>query len=158
YPKVPIGRLTLDVVRVGLGGDGRTRYSYPDGIECISRRTDYEVPPDVRQVTKDWLSREIEINREQNIPFEDRPQPRLHSAGPGLTDEKTEQLWPLKLTISRTNYFATQVTHRCLGFLLPNGRSIREVYGGSVDDLTSSKLANPLAINLSVITKDNHIY
>ena len=157
YPKVHLGSIVLNVTKI-LGGDGHTRYEYPDGIEV--RKTDerFVVPDEVHEVTEDWLTQRVRSSREKGIPFENRDQPRIMSAGSGFTDEATEELHPLKITVGRTKYFEMQITNACINFFLPDRQTIREKYAGSPDDFTESALANPLAINLSVVTSDGQIF
>ena len=39
-----------------------------------------------------------------------------------------------------------------------DGFSLGQKYAGPLDSLSQSKLSNPLAVNLSVVTRDNFIY
>lgn len=157
YPKVHLGNIVLNVTKI-LGGDGHTRYKYPDGIEVRTTDERFIVPDEIHEVTEDWLTQRVESNRDEGTPFENRDQPRIKSVGSGFTDEATEDLHPLKITLGRTKYFETQITNTCINFFLPDRQTIREKYAGSPDDFSESALANPLAINLSVITSDNHIF
>ncbi|MFO0952047.1 MAG: protein kinase [Isosphaeraceae bacterium] len=152
-----LGDLRLNVALLA-GGDGHTKYESPEGIVCVSRSTMFAVPDEVLEVTEDWLKLRNEANVKSGVPFENRDQPRIESHGSGLTDEPHERLYPLKIVTGRTKYFDTQVTHGCLNFFLPDRQTIREKYAGSPYHFNESQLANPLAVNLSVVTSDGYIY
>jgi len=157
FPRFTQGMIALNVVLI-LGGNGRTRYGHPDGIVCTSTTERHIVPEDLADSTEDWLRWKEKDARRRGIPFENRDQPRLVRAGTGLTDEAHEQLYPLVLETAVTKYYDTQVTNFAIHQFLRDRRTIREAYAGEHNDLEASRLANPLAINLSVVTSDGYIF
>ncbi|HEY1188046.1 MAG TPA: serine/threonine-protein kinase [Gemmata sp.] len=158
YPRFTRGRIALNVVLLPGGGDGTTRYTFPEGIVCTSTKDRHIVPELLADTTEDWLRWRKQDTARRGIPFENRDQPRVVFAGTGLTDGEHEKLYPLILRTAVTNYFATQVTHFAIHQFARDRRTIREAFAGEHNDFEGSELANPLAINLSVVTKDGHIF
>jgi hypothetical protein len=91
--------------------------------------------------------------------FEQRNMVRLDNYEIGLSDPGDEP-WPLILHVSLTDYFDMMVTNRSLDTRLPgSGSLLRDTYALDPVDFTGSRLANPLAVNLSIVTKkDSKIY
>jgi serine/threonine protein kinase len=155
YPRVMLGEHTLTLVRI-VGGDGRNKYEFPSGIQVRESGNFFQVPDEILEVTEDWLKARL-VTREEGTPFANNDQPRLEDVGFGLTDDASERLHPLVLKVGKTKYFDMQVTNHCINFLLPDRSSVRNKYGGRITDLGGSQLANPLAVNLSIVTSDNFI-
>ena len=156
-----MGDFELDVVAI-VGGDGQHKYGYPQGIIVESSMDEIqEVPNILLDASEDWLRwREADASR-RGAPFENRRQPRVLGIGSGLTEGSDERLYPLRLKIGVTDYYNTQCTNFAINLLMPNGKTIGEMYGGEHNDFQSSSLANPLATNFSVVTcggGEKHIF
>ena len=65
---------------------------------------------------------------------------------------------PLRLRLGWTEYFHTVATNMNTDARLPDGLTIGQKYQSALDDLTGSRLSNPIAVNLSVVTRDGFIY
>jgi serine/threonine protein kinase len=154
---VTVGTMQLGVCLI-IGGDGKTQYPYPHGIVASFRPDKFRVPEDVTVATTDMLEKRIQKMHENKTPFLDNDQIRIDDWGNGLAADPSEAPFPLRLATSVTNYFATQVTHVMIDQRLKDGQTIRQKYAGELIDFRQSHLANPLAVNLSVVTADRHIY
>jgi len=161
-----IERYTLSQVRVGdvvipvyriVGGNGKIRYEYPDGIVCNAPAVVFNLPPDIAQVKDALVEKQHKEAQLRGAVFENRPMVRLNQCGWGLR-EGDDQGWPLHLDVGLTDYFTMSATNVSISEKLPDGSTIEKKYAAPLDDLVNSQLANPLATNLSVITSDRKIY
>jgi serine/threonine protein kinase len=154
-------------IHVLAGGDGTTSY-HADGTgrrDILVKSTDQmlELPEEVVNATDDYLLWKEQDAASVPYRFEDLYQVRFD--GFGFTKERPSDgvLTPLTLQTSLTNYYATHRTNFSIDTRLPDGKSIRRTYGGHRDDLgrtdlTGSSLANPICVNLSVVTlRDNYL-
>ncbi|MCY2987882.1 MAG: serine/threonine-protein kinase [Planctomycetota bacterium] len=158
YLKFPVGNIELEVY-VLIGGDGRMRYSYPDGIIAKHSRKPFVPPADILAEYGDILCPRRQAARERGAPFVNGPMVRIDRLEQGKTSDERESPFPLKLRTSVTKYFRTQVTNSALDWRLRDGRTIREKYStDDPSDFASSRLSNPLCVNLSLVTVDNRIY
>jgi hypothetical protein len=64
---------------------------------------------------------------------------------------------PLRLTLGWTCYYHTAVTNAKTDERLPDGRTIGQAHAAPIDNLLDCHLSNPMAANMSVITRDNQI-
>lgn len=155
---VEFGNLVFPM-RVLVGGDGITRYRHPDGIICVwsGRRFDLtSLPKDVQKVYPDYLEKRRAIAKARGATFEQREHVRLDDYEISLR-YPDDAPWPLRLIVSRTDYYMIQATNYSLDELLPGGSTLREKYARDPGDLRNSILANPLAVNLSIVTADHQV-
>ena len=145
------------LIRVFIGGDGHTRYTYPDGIKCKWASDDLVLPIDMQQFKSKFVDLRQKEAETRGAVFVNRRHARIDDYEIGLHGLE-ESPWPLKLTISETDYFTIQATNASIDEILPGGRTIREKYATDPNEFKSSVLANPIAVNLSVVTADNKIY
>jgi hypothetical protein len=158
YLKFLVGGIDLDVY-VLVGGDGRIRYEYPNGIQCKLHNRLFVPPALVQAEFTSILQPRREQARKRGAVFRNRRMIRLDKLGHGLTCDQHEAPYPLQLQASITTYFRTQVTNAAMDWRLRDGTTIRERCATpDPADFAGSLLSNPLAINLSIITADNYIY
>lgn len=155
---VEFGNLVFPM-RVLVGGDGRIRYKHPDGIICVwsGRRFDLRnLPEDVQKMYPAYLKKRQAIAKERGATFEQREHVRLddYQINLRLSDDAP---WPLRLIVSITDYYLIQATNYSLDELLPGGKTLREKYARDPGELRNSILANPLAVNLSIVTADHQV-
>ena len=150
------GDMKLHLVRV-LGGDGKIRYCHPDGIQTIFHNKSFELPQHIGDYYN-WLLKRRR-SEAKGAAFESRHMVRLDDYEFGLTDPYDEP-YPLILHVGLTDYNEMMVTNRSLNTQLPKSRLLlREIYAKDPLDFRGSGLANPLAVNLSLVTtKDWKIY
>jgi serine/threonine-protein kinase len=153
--------VVLPIVQM-VGGDGITSYhSDSSGRQDIivqSTSQLLQLPPDVFSVTDEYIRRKKKEAEITPYRFEDNQQVRIDDFGWTSERRADAVLSPLSIKTSLTNYFATHRTHFCIDTRLPDGMSIRRKYGGPHDDFDGSQLANPLCVNLSVVTqKDDYL-
>lgn len=156
HPAFAMGRLRLGL-SVLAGGDGALRYG-PGEIVCVHRPERFVPPSDVVEATAPWLRDFIMRSRRDQAPCEDVAHVRLDDWSVGLAGDRSARLKPLHLTTSDTSRFALQRTNLRLDWLLPDRRSIREAHAAPFERLAESRLANALAVNLSVVTTDGILY
>jgi hypothetical protein len=139
-----------------VGGDGKTKYGYPDGIECIFHASKSLLPEDIQTLYSTLLEKRRAEAEERRAAFDQRDIVRLDDYEIELSDPY-EAPWPLVLHVSLTDYYTRAVTNHSLDETLPDGQLMRRRYGGDPADLADSRLANPLGVNLSVVTSDNWV-
>ena len=151
-----IGGVKLQVHRI-IGGDGQTKYCHPNGIVCNTKPDLFKLPDDIGKISKAILDERKVAATKRGAVFENRPMVRLDNYSVGLSDDHTELPIPLKLFTSKTDYFTMQVTNPSLDYYLESGNTIRQMYSTHPKEFANSKLANPIAVNLSLITCDGYI-
>lgn len=152
---VEFGNIVFPMV-VLVGGDGETRYTWPKGIECIWSTKTLVLPKDVQRAYPALLEKRRELAKARGAVFEQREHIRLDDYEISL-QYPTDKPWPLRLIVSKTDYYTIQATNYSLDELLPGGSTIREKYAYDPRDFRNSILANPLAVNLAVVTADRQI-
>jgi hypothetical protein len=153
---VRIGNMLLPM-RILIGGDGETRYKFPDGIICAWNREKLVLPEDMAEAYPRFLEKRREAALERGAVFEQRDHVRLDDYKirlVGIEDAPSK----LELTVSLTDYYTIQATNYSIDEILPGGSTIRKKYATDPSNLRNSVLANPLAVNLSVVTADRQIY
>ncbi|MFY7877540.1 MAG: toll/interleukin-1 receptor domain-containing protein, partial [Pirellula sp.] len=160
HPPYRVGDAMIQVL-ILAGGNGRTRYRVGD-VVCDGPTRDksfrkFHLPDDVAADAESRLDT-IKSNM-KNKMFVNNPQVRLrdfHSGGANATGGLTDV--PLRLELGWTEYFHTRLTNQERGYRLPDGQSIELKYGRELDDLSESRLSNPIATNMSVVTSDRKIF
>lgn len=155
---IKVGELLFHCTRL-IGGDGTTTYSYPSDIKIHMDYTPYiHLPDDIRQIEHDLINKQRKkrnIEQTKYKVYTDRLKVRLQNWNVDITNQ-TEAPKPLHLYVQPTTFFTRAATNASLDQTLPTGRTIREEYASEhIDDFQTSKLANILAVNLMVITKDD---
>jgi hypothetical protein len=145
-------------VHLFVGGDGETRFR-PGDINCdgpglLNDQSRMFTPAaDVQEFAAAYLPKRETECRDKGVPFENNRQVRLIGATPGAHDNR-----PLWLKFGWTWYYHTAVTNNKTDERLPDGRTIGQKYAAPIDNLHDCLLSNPMATNLSVITRDNFIF
>jgi hypothetical protein len=155
---VEFGNLVFPM-KVLVGGDGTIRYRHPDGIICVLSGRQFgltELPKDVQEMYPAYLEKRRAIAKARGATFEQREHVRLddYEIRLRLSDDAP---WPLQLILSTTDYYTIHATNYSLDELLPGGSTLREKYARHPGDLRNSILANPLAVNLSIVTADHQV-
>ncbi len=146
-------------VFIAVGGDGELRLG-PGDIIGDAPAEEY-VLPDELAVTADEDLRRMEVEaRRRGRTLVNNRQVRLRgaswgSAGPSGMGIETK---PLRLDVGWTRYYFTKLTNMDTDREMSDGYSLGQKYAGPLDSFVDSRLSNPLAVNLSVITRDNFIY
>ena len=151
-----VGAMVLPIRRF-LGGDGRTQYEYPDGIVSTWNAEKLTLPPDMMEISAMLVEERRSAAIARGAVFVNRDHVRLDDYTFGLKGLHDE-LWPLKLLVSMTDYHTIQATNYGIDEVLPGGETIREKYAEDPGDLRNSVLGNPIATNLSVVTADKRIF
>jgi hypothetical protein len=156
FPQFQVGDVLIPVYRF-LGGDGRVRFRYPDGVVANAPTETFVLPGAIAQIKDAVLARHRAEADKRKARFDNGPMVRLdqyewEQFGPD------EQIRQLRLHVSRTDYFTMRVTNSSMDERLPDGERLERHYAGALDDLAGSRLANPLATNLSVVTADWRIF
>jgi hypothetical protein len=140
-----------------VGGDGETKYKYPEGIACLWNREKLVLPKDVQEAYPSFLEKRRKEALQRGAVFEQRDHVRLddYEIRLGGVEDAPSQL---KLIVSITDYYTIQATNYSIDETLPGGSTIRQKYATDPSDLKNSVLGNPLAVNLSVVTADKQIY
>jgi transcriptional regulator with XRE-family HTH domain len=151
-----VGVMRVPVVRI-IGGNGRVRYTHPDGIQAVFHNRSFRPPQDILD-NFNWLLRQRREESGRAI-FQQRNMVRLDDYEMGLS-EPYDEPYPLKIHVSLTDFETMMVTNRSLDTKLPGSTlTLRDIYAKDPTDFAGSELANPLAINLSLVTtKDRKIY
>ena len=153
---VRIGAMLLPI-RIFVGGDGKTRYTFPDGIICEGNPEKLVLPKDMQDSYSKFLEKRRKEAEDRGAVFEPRDHVRLDDYEIGLSGIE-DAPWPLKLIVSTTDYYTIQATNYSIEETLPGGATIREKHASDPGELKNSHLGNPLATNLSVVTADQKIY
>ena len=150
------GIIKLSLIRM-VGGDGQTRYTYPDGISTVFHNTQLVLPQRIHDNYNYLL--DMRKRESAGAVFKQRNMVRLDDYEIMLSDPGDAPC-PLLLHVSLTNYFDMMVTNRSLDTILAkDNATLREDYAADPLELRNSILANPLAVNLSLVTsKDCMIY
>ncbi len=145
-------------VYVFVGGDGRTRFR-PGNIICdgpgpVTDESRMFMPdPEIQAFATEYLpKREVECRNRGQV-FVNERQVRLVGAQPDGLDNR-----PLRLRFGWTWYYHTAVTNAKTDEQLPSGRTIGQKFAAPIDNLHDCGLSNPIATNLSIITRDNFIF
>jgi transcriptional regulator with XRE-family HTH domain len=150
------GALKFPLFRI-VGGDGQTRFNYPNGICSKYHNSRLDLPQDIMDHYHELLN--IRMAEAAGSVFEQRNMLRLDDYEIGLSDPEDR---PNRLTlhVSLTDYYEMMVTNKSLNTIVSGGKGkLREFYAGDPMDFSASILANPLAVNLSLVTtKDTKIY
>ena len=139
-----------------VGGDGATRYRYPDGIESVWSTSRPALPDEVQDALPGFLKKRLDIAAQNKAVVENRELIRIDDYSFPLRNPD-DAPWPIRLHVSKTFYHQTLATNYSSEELLPGGFCLREKYCTDVGDLKGSILANALSVNLSVVTGDNKI-
>lgn len=143
-----------------IGGTGQLEYRRGD-IVATHRDTRFALPEHVADLAPARLELKRRAAADRGAPFFDGRQMRVIGLSWGTTADAREAPIPLHIATEECTYFQTILTNADHDFALPNAgnRTIRAVYGGSDPlDFADSFLANPLCVNLSVVTADNHVF
>lgn len=153
---IRIGDLVFPIT-VYVGGDGKTKYSHPEGIISKWNPAPLEMPADLHEACRRFRELREKEAIDRGAVFVQREHVRIDDYSFDL--EGLEDIpWPLKLLVSRTTYYELQGTNASIDEVLPDGATVREKYANDPQDLLNSVLANPLATNMSVVTADRQIY
>ena len=150
------GDVRIPVYRI-VGGNGKIRYEYPDGIICNAPTFVFQLPPDIEQVKDTLIEHKLEESYQRSAVIENRPMVRLNECSWNLR-QGDDQCWPLRLNVGLVDYYTMLATNSSISERLPDGSTIEQKYAAPLDDFVNSQLANPLATNLSVVTADRKIY
>jgi hypothetical protein len=163
FSPVMVGDVKIPVY-IFVGGDGHTVFR-PGDIICegpgpstnVSQKFTPEV--DIQEFADIFIpKRKVECH-EKGIVFVNNQQVRLINASWGSPNSKGGlDNRPLRLKLGWTWYYYTVVTNGMTDERLPDGSTIGQKYAGPIDNLHDCRLSNPIAVNLSIITKDNYIF
>ena len=163
FPPVMAGDVKIPVY-IFVGGDGHTVFRHGD-IICdgpglsINDSLMFTPEPDIQGIANNYLLNRKDECHKKGIVFVNNRQVRLLNASWGSSNAKGGlDNRPLRLTLGWTMYYHTVVTNGMTDELLPDGSTIGQKYSSSINNLYNCKLSNPIAINLSIITKDNYIF
>lgn len=150
-----------NLAEIIFGGNGIDRYGDGD-IICHTSDNLYQMPDDVREATMVLLEDAIIEKCRNGQVFENNRQIRLKSAWITSFDSSSDGTnKPLHLDVEQTGYFATYCTNARLTdnplITLPDSLTIGEKYAGDIR-LSESRLSDPIAVNLSVVTIDGKIH
>ncbi len=163
YPPVMVGDVKMPV-HVFVGGDGVTKFERGQ-IECCGPGKvgdlsyQYSLPPDVQEFANEYLPAREKECRVQGKVFVNNRQVRLRGASWGSPNAAGGlDNRPRRLDLGWTWYFHTAVTNMKTDERLPEGRTIGQAYAAPIDNLHECRLSNPIATNMSVVTKDNQTF
>jgi len=151
-----VGAMTLPLRRL-VGGDGRTEYGPPYGIAATWNAGKLTLPADVLDIYARVVEKRRSDAAKRGAVFENRDHVRLDDYSFGLTGMH-DTPWPLKLSVSVTDYYTIQATNYGIDEILAGGKTMREKYAEDPGDLRNSVLGNPIATNMSVVTADKTVY
>lgn len=162
FPPLIVGDVKMPV-HVFVGGDGVTRFRRGDivcdgpGLPTDDTRL-YTPQPDVQTFAAEYLPKRKKECDEQGKLFVNNRQVRLNGltwGSPNATGGMDNR--PLRLTLGWTWYFHTAVTNMKTDERLPDGRTIGQAHAAPIDNLHDCRLSNPMAANMSVVTRDGQI-
>ncbi len=163
FPPVIVGDVKMPV-HVFVGGNGETRFG-PDDIICdgpglpTDHSRMFHLPEEVQEFAAEYIPKREAECREQGKVFVNNQQVRLSGVSWGASnDQGGVDNRPLRLKLGWTWYYHTAVTNAQTHERLPEGRTIGQKYAAPIDNLHQCQLSNPMAVNLSVITRDNYIF
>lgn len=153
-----VGDVKVQVLIV-VGGDGELRLGSGD-IVCNAPETEYLLPDELAATADDDIRQMEEEARRKGQTLVNNRQVRLNGASCGSAGSRGMgiETKPLRLDVGWTRYYFTKLTNMSTDRVMPDGYSLGQKYAGPVDSLVESKLSNPLAVNLAVITRDNFVY
>ncbi len=156
-PPLMVGNIKIPV-HVFVGGDAHTRFR-PGDIICdgpglpTDESRMFTPDPDVQNFAAEYIpKREIECRERGQVFVNDRQVRLIGERVDGLDNR------PLRLTFGWTSYYHTAVTNAKTDERLPDGRTISQKFAAPIDNLHDCRLSNPMATNLSIITRDNFIF
>ena len=163
FPPVVVGDVKMPVY-IFVGGDGHTVFRLGDiicdGPGPLTNGSQMFTPEaDIQEFADCFLQkREVEC-REKGIVFVNNRQVRLITASWGSPNAKGGlDNRPLRLKLGWTWYYHTVVTNGMTDERLPDGYTLGQKYAAPIDNLHDCRLSNPIALNLSIITKNNCIF
>jgi hypothetical protein len=151
-----IGNIILPI-KVFVGGNGHTRYRYPDDIICEWNANKLVLPRDIQKSFEGLLEKRRQEAESRGAVFVQRDHVRIDDYQMGLQGIEDAPL-PLRLTVSITDYYTVQATNASIDERLRGGSTIREKYAQDPSELRRSVLGNPLAVNMSVVTRDKQVF
>jgi serine/threonine protein kinase len=167
----PRGRRHTDLFSCGeqelslyvlVGGNGRTRYRTDADIVAVHRTGEndkFNLPPLVAEGAEARLESKERAAKERKAQYFDGEQMRVLSVDWDTTSDEFEQPVPMRIETEFCSYFQTMLTNSDYDHLLRNGKTVRETYSTPDPfDFTNSHLANPLCVNLSVVTADGYVF
>lgn len=145
------------------GGNGVTRYCDGD-IRCEgpgkdTQQSKFQLAPDIAIGHAERMCKKTADAKERDKMFFNSPQVRLANYGVGGPNQSggiTDT--PLRLKLGWTEYFHTTDTNISRTRELACGQSIELKYGKDLYEFANSRLSNPIATNMSVVTSDNKIF
>jgi serine/threonine protein kinase len=145
-----------------VGGNGRTRYRNESDLIAIHKQGEndrFELPTLIEEGAGVRLETKKREAQERKAQFFDGEQMRVLSIDWDTTQDDLEQPLPMKIETEFCSYFQTILTNSDYNHLLKNGRTVRDTYSTPDPfDFQNSHLANPLCVNLSVVTADGFIF
>jgi len=163
FQPVVVGDIRMPVY-IFVGGDGHTVFRMGDiiceGPGPLTMDSNIFTPEaDIQKLASILIPKRETECREKGIVFLNNPQIRLINASWTSTNAKGGiDNRPLRLKLGWTMYYHTVMTNGMTDERLPDGLTIGQKYAARIDTLHDSRLSNPIAVNLSVITKDNYIF
>ncbi|NBO93500.1 MAG: toll/interleukin-1 receptor domain-containing protein [Planctomycetia bacterium] len=162
FPPQFVGDVKMPV-HVFVGGDGVTRFRPGDiicdgpGLPSDDSRL-YHLPPDVQTFADIYLpKRKAECDAQGKL-FVNNRQVRLNAVTWASSNPAGGMAnIPLRLTLGWTWYYHTAVTNAKTDERLPEGLTIGQTHAAPINNLLDCRLSNPMAVNMSVITRDNQI-
>jgi serine/threonine protein kinase len=167
----PRGRRHTDLFSCGeqelslyvlVGGNGRTRYRTDADIVAVHRTGEndkFNLPPLVAEGAEARLETKERAAKERKAQYFDGEQMRVLSVDWDTTPDEFEQPVPMRIETEFCSYFQTMLTNSDYDHLLRNGKTVRDTYSTPDPfDFTNSHLANPLCVNLSVVTADGYVF
>ena len=163
FPPVVVGDIKIPVF-IFVGGDGHTKFHYRDiicegpGILTDDSRV-FTLEGDIQEFARSYIPKRQKECEEKSILFINNPQVRLNHVSWGASNENGGlDNQPLRLKLGWTSYYHTVVTNGMTHERLPDGSTIGQKYAADIDKIHDCRLSNPIAANMSIITKDNYIF
>lgn len=162
FPPVMVGDIKIPVY-ILVGGDGQTVYRHGDiicdGPGLLANVSQTFTPEaEIQEFANNYIPKRIIECQEKGIVFENNLQVRLSNASWVSSNAKGGLgNRPLRLKLGWTWYYHTVATNGMTDERLLDGSTIGQKYAAQINNLHDCRLSNPIAVNLSVITKDNYI-
>jgi serine/threonine protein kinase len=167
----PRGRRHTDLFSCGaqelslyvlVGGNGRTRYHTDADIIAVHRTGENDkfiLPSLVAEGADARLETKERAAKKRKAQYFDGEQMRVLSVDWDTTQDEFEQPVPMRIETEFCSYFQTMLTNADYDHLLRNGKTVKDTYSTPDPfDFTNSHLANPLCVNLSVVTPDGFVF